>query len=76
VLSLAHAQRCSFLIMEHCCGPLAVEMVPGKQESTSISAPILIRELELSLAHEQRCSFLITDQRCSPLAVEIVPGKH
>jgi hypothetical protein len=30
-LSLAHAQNCSFLIMEQCCGPLAVEMVPGKR---------------------------------------------
>jgi hypothetical protein len=28
--SLAHAQRCSFLIMEQCCGLLAVEIVPGK----------------------------------------------
>jgi hypothetical protein len=29
-LSLEHAQRCRFLIMEQCCGPLAVEIVPGK----------------------------------------------
>jgi hypothetical protein len=29
-LSLAHAQRCSFLFMEYCCGPLAVEIVPVK----------------------------------------------
>jgi hypothetical protein len=29
-LSLAHVQRCSFLIMEQCFGPLAVEMVQGK----------------------------------------------
>jgi hypothetical protein len=29
-LSLEHAQRCSFLIMEHSCGPLAVQSVPGK----------------------------------------------
>jgi hypothetical protein len=28
-LSLAHVQKCSFMIMELCCGPLAVEMVPG-----------------------------------------------
>jgi hypothetical protein len=28
-LSLAHAQRWSFLIIEQCSGPLAVEMVPG-----------------------------------------------
>jgi hypothetical protein len=61
-LSLAHAQRCNFLIMEHGCGPLAVEMFPGKQESTAISAPNLPRERELSLPHEQRCSFLIMEQ--------------
>jgi hypothetical protein len=29
-LSLAHAQRCNFLIMEQCCDPLAVGIVPGK----------------------------------------------
>jgi hypothetical protein len=29
-LSLEHEQRCIFLIIEHSCGPLAVEMVPGK----------------------------------------------
>jgi hypothetical protein len=27
---LAHAQICSFLIMEQSCSPLAVEIVPGK----------------------------------------------
>jgi hypothetical protein len=29
-LSLEHAQRCSFLIMEQCVGPLSVEIFPGK----------------------------------------------
>jgi hypothetical protein len=29
-LSLAHAQRCIFLIMEQSCCPLTVEIVPGK----------------------------------------------
>jgi hypothetical protein len=29
-LSLDHAQRCSFLIMEQSCCPLAVEIVQGK----------------------------------------------
>jgi hypothetical protein len=29
-LSLSHEKRCSFLIMEQCCGPLAVEIVPRK----------------------------------------------
>jgi hypothetical protein len=28
-LSLVHAQRCSFLIMEQCCGFLSVEIIPG-----------------------------------------------
>jgi hypothetical protein len=26
-LSLAFAQRCSFLFIKQCCGPLAVEMI-------------------------------------------------
>jgi hypothetical protein len=29
-LSLAHSQRCSFMIKEQCLGPLSVEIVPGK----------------------------------------------
>jgi hypothetical protein len=73
---LAHAQRCSFLIMEHCCGHLAVEIVPGEQESSAISAPNLPREREHSLSHAQRCRFLIMEQCCLPLSVEIFPGKH
>jgi hypothetical protein len=70
-LILAHGQRCSLLIMEQCCGPLAVEIIPG---NTAISAPILPREREFSLAHAQRFSFLIMEQRSGPLAVEIIPG--
>jgi hypothetical protein len=62
--------------MEQCCGPLAVEIFPGKQENTAISAPILPRERELSLAHAKRYIFLIMEQCCGPLAVEIIPGKH
>jgi hypothetical protein len=62
--------------MERSCGPLALEIVPGKQESTAISAPILPRERELRLALAQRCSFLIMEQCCGPLAVEMIPGKH
>jgi hypothetical protein len=34
--SLEHVQKCSFLIMEHSCGPFAVEMVPGKPCNFSI----------------------------------------
>jgi hypothetical protein len=69
-------QRYNFLIMEHCCGPLAVEIVSGKQENTAIPAPLLPRERGLSLAHMRRCSFLIMEQCCGPLALEIIPGKH
>jgi hypothetical protein len=35
-LSLAHAQRCIFLIIEQSCGPKAVEMDPGKHSDFSI----------------------------------------
>jgi hypothetical protein len=75
-LSLAHAQRCIFLIMEQCSGPLPLEMVPVEQERTAISAPNLPRERKLVLAHAQRCSFLIMEQCCGPLTVEIVAGKR
>jgi hypothetical protein len=64
------------MIMEQCSGPLAIEIIPGNQESTVISAPILARERELRLLHEQRCSFLNKEQGCGPLAVEMIPGKH
>jgi hypothetical protein len=76
VLSLSHPQRCSFLILEQSCGPLAVEIFPGKQENTAISANILPRVRELSLAHAQRCSFLIIKECFGPKAVEIILGKH
>jgi hypothetical protein len=62
--------------MEQFSGPQAVEIIPGKQESTAISSPILPRERELNLQHGQKCNFLIMEQRCSPLAVEIFPGNH
>jgi hypothetical protein len=58
------------------CGPRAVKMVPGKQEITAISAPILPREGELSLAHVQSCSFMIMEQCCGPQAIEMIPGNH
>jgi hypothetical protein len=72
-LSLAHAQRCSFQIVEQRCSNIAVEKVP---KNSAFSGPILPRELELSLEQAQRCSFLIMEQRCGHLAVEIFPGKH
>jgi hypothetical protein len=72
-LNLAHAQRSSFLVMEHCIVILSVEIVPGKQVSTAISATSLPRERELCLAHAHWCSFLITLKCCGPQAVELVP---
>jgi hypothetical protein len=72
-LSLAHAQRCSFLITGQCCGPLAVEYI---SKNTAISASTLPRERELSLELGQRCSFLIMEHSCGSLAVEFVPGNH
>jgi hypothetical protein len=72
-LRLTHAQRCRFLIMEQCCGPLAVEIFPG---NIAISASILPREREISLPHSQRCSFLIMEKCCGPLAIGMIPGKH
>jgi hypothetical protein len=60
--------------MEQRYGPLAVEIVPGKKESTAISAPIFPRELQLSLEHAQSCSFLIMEQSSGPLALEMFPG--
>jgi hypothetical protein len=62
--------------MEHCCGPLAEEMVPGKQERTAISEPILPSERGLSFAHAQKLNFLIIEQCFGPLALKIIPGKH
>jgi hypothetical protein len=61
------------VFMEQCCGPLALEIIPG---NTAISAPILPRERELSLENAQRCIFLIMEQSCGPLTVEIFLAKH
>jgi hypothetical protein len=35
-ISLAHTPKCNFLIIEHSCSPLAVEIVPGKHYDFSI----------------------------------------
>jgi hypothetical protein len=69
-LSLEHELRCSFLIIEHSCGPLALEFVSGKHCDFSKN---LDKKRELSLAHAQRCIFLIMEQCSIPLAVEIGP---
>jgi hypothetical protein len=62
--------------MEQCSGPLAVEIVPGKKESTATSAPILPRERVFSLAHAQRSGFLNMELCCGHLAVKMIPGNH
>jgi hypothetical protein len=62
--------------MEQCCGALAVEIFPGEQECTTISAPILPRVMELTLAYAEMCSFLIMEECCGPRAEEIIPGKN
>jgi hypothetical protein len=59
--------------MEQSCGPLAVEIIPGKHFDFST---YLLREPELSLANVQRSSFLIMEQCFSSLAVEIFQGMH
>jgi hypothetical protein len=55
-LSLAHVQRCNFLIMEECCVPMAVEIIPGNicDFSTYLST-----RTRAQFEHAQRCSFLI-----------------
>jgi hypothetical protein len=71
-LSLAHAQRCSFLIMEQRFVSLAIKFF---KESTAISEPTLPRVRELTLSYAHRCS-LIMGQCYVPLSVELVQGKH
>jgi hypothetical protein len=72
-LSLAHVQRCSFLIIEQGCGPMTVEIFPGNISDIST---YFAKRTRAKFEHEQRCSFLIMEQSCSPLAVEFVLGKH
>jgi hypothetical protein len=72
-LNLASAHRCSFLIMEQCCGPLPVEIVPG---NNAISAHILPKGARVQSGAWQKGNFLIMEQSYGPLAVEIFKGKH
>jgi hypothetical protein len=59
--------------MEKSCGPLSVEMIPGKHGDISTYLAKRARSQSGAL---QRCRFLIMEQCCGPLFVEIVPGKH
>jgi hypothetical protein len=52
-LTLAHAQRCRFLIIEQCCGPLAVEIIPGKHCDFSTYIAKGARALSGAYAEEQ-----------------------
>jgi hypothetical protein len=59
--------------MEQCCGPLAVEIIPGKH---CVFSTYLAERARAQSDACQRCSFLIMEQSCGPLAVEIFIGKH
>jgi hypothetical protein len=59
--------------MEQCCGPLAVEFIPGNNCEYSI---YLAKSARAQSEYAQRCSFLIMEQSCGPLAVEMIPGKY
>jgi hypothetical protein len=72
-LSLAHAQRCRFLIMEQSCGPLAVEMDPGKPCDFSTHLAKSSRDQSGACAEVQ---FPDYGTVLFPLAVEMIPGNH
>jgi hypothetical protein len=72
-ISLAHAQRCIFLIMEQCCGPIAVEMVPRKPCDFST---ILAKSGRAQSGACAEGHLLIMEQSCGHLAVEIFSRKH
>jgi hypothetical protein len=59
--------------MEQCCGPLTVEIVPGKH---FVFSTYLAKRAKAQPAHAQRCNFLIIKQSCVPLRVEKFPGQH
>jgi hypothetical protein len=69
-LSLALVQRCSFLIMEQCCGPLAVEFFPGNHCDFSTYLPKRARAQSGACPELQ---FPVMEQCCGPLAVKIIP---
>jgi hypothetical protein len=64
---------CNFVIMEQCCGPLTVQIIPGKYCDYSI---YLAKSAGAQSEHAQKCNFLIMEQRCGPMSVEMIPGKH
>jgi hypothetical protein len=65
-LSLAHVQSGSFLIMEQCCGPMLVEIIPG---NISDFSTYIAKRTRAQFEHAQRCSFLIMEKSNVPLAV-------
>jgi hypothetical protein len=72
-VSLAHAQRCSFLIMEECCGPLAVKLFPRKHCDFNTYLAKRAR------AHTGACAEVqfpdYGTELWSPV-LEIFPGRH
>jgi hypothetical protein len=72
-LSLAHWQRYRFLIMEQCCLPLEVEMIPGKHCDFITYLAKRARAQSGACAEVQ---FPDYGTELYSLAVEMVPGKH
>jgi hypothetical protein len=72
-LSLAHAQRCNFLIIKQSCRPLSVENIPGEHCDFST---YLTKRASSKFGACAEGNFLIMEQCCGPLAVEMIPGKH
>jgi hypothetical protein len=72
-LSLAHAQRCNFLIIEQCSGPLTVEIFPGKHCIFSTYLAKRGRAQSGAYAEVQYPDYRTV---LWPLALEIFPGKH
>jgi hypothetical protein len=66
-LSLAHAQRCSFLIIEQCFGPLEVEIFTKNHCDFRI---YLAKKARAQSGACARCSLLIIEQSCGALSVE------
>jgi hypothetical protein len=59
--------------MEECCGPMAVEIIPGKNCDFST---YLAKRARAQSEHAQRCCFLIMEQSYGPFAIKIIPRKH
>jgi hypothetical protein len=72
-VSLEHAQRCSFLIMEKRCGPLTVEKIPGKPCDFCTNLTKRAKAKSGACAEVQ---FPYFGTGSCPLAVEMFPVRH